>query len=80
MKINKSLLALAAASGMALTMFTLQAQDDEPPEQVCLSPASVWVMAAIWVGLRVPMRTVSSWLPMRGLGIAAGNLSEHSGP
>ena len=32
MKINKSLLALAAASSVALTMFTLQAQDDEPPE------------------------------------------------
>ena len=32
MKIHKSLLALAATSGMALTMVTLQAQDDEPPE------------------------------------------------
>ena len=32
MKINKSLLALATASSVALTMFTLQAQDDEPPE------------------------------------------------
>ena len=32
MRIHKSLLALAAISGVALTMVTLQAQDDEPPE------------------------------------------------
>ena len=32
MKIHKSLLALAAISGVASTMVTLQAQDDEPPE------------------------------------------------
>jgi len=32
MKIHKPLLALAAISGVALTMVTLQAQDDEPPE------------------------------------------------
>ena len=32
MKINKSLLTIAATSGVALTMVTLQAQDDEPPE------------------------------------------------
>ena len=32
MRIHKSLLALAAISGVALTMFTLQAQDDETPE------------------------------------------------
>lgn len=32
MRIHKSLLTLAATSGVALTMVTLQAQDDEPPE------------------------------------------------
>ena len=32
MKIHKSLLALAAISGVVSTMVTLQAQDDEPPE------------------------------------------------
>ena len=69
MKINKSLLALAAAS-VALTMLPFRLRMMNRLKG-CFISVGLGDGGNLG-GLEVPMRTVSSWLPMRGLGIAAG--------